>query len=129
VPTVLLRQGARFAIRAWGDEQFCALIDFLAELERDIPTDQARLLYLIRRTADLGPPHDERQCRALQGKHAEGLFEFKMPGGARVLWFYDEGSLIICSHGFVKKKDKTPSEEIKRAQTIRTQYLREKKNG
>ena len=129
MPTVLLREGARFAIRAWGDERSCELIDFLAKLERAAPADQARLLYLIQRTADWGPPHNERQCRALQGKQALGLYEFKTPGGARVLWFYDEGSLIICSHGFVKKKDKTPLEEIKRAQTIRTQYLREKKNG
>jgi hypothetical protein len=129
MPTVLLKQGARLAIRAWGDEQACELIEFLATLERNSPADQARLLYLIQRTAEIGPPHNERQCRALKGKQALGLYEFKTPGGARVLWFYDEGSLIICSHGFIKKKDKTPPEEIKRAQAIRTQYQREKKNG
>ncbi len=47
----------------------------------------------------------------------------------RILWFYDEGCLIICTHFFVKKTQKTPPGEIARAKRIRDAYFKDKANG
>ena len=46
----------------------------------------------------------------------------------RLLAFYDKDAkaLIITTHGFIKKTQKTPSKEIKRAETIRKEYYNQK---
>ena len=43
----------------------------------------------------------------------------------RLLAFWDpnQKSLIICTHGFVKKTQKTPKSEIKKALAFRKKYL------
>lgn len=43
----------------------------------------------------------------------------------RLLAFWDPNlkSLIICTHGFVKKTQKTPKSEIKKALAFRKKYL------
>lgn len=41
----------------------------------------------------------------------------------RIPWFYDKGRIIICTHYFVKKGDKTPRAEQDRAMKIREEYL------
>lgn len=50
-------------------------------------------------------------------------------GGVRVLWFYDQGSCIIVSHGFVKKRGKTPPGERERAVRFFDEYQAAKGNG
>lgn len=46
----------------------------------------------------------------------------------RMLAFWDKNgstdTLVIATHGFVKKSDKTPPAEIKRANTIRNEYFK-----
>jgi phage-related protein len=48
----------------------------------------------------------------------------------RLLAFWDKTdkgiTLVICTHGFVKKTDKVPSGEIARANELRKFYFREK---
>jgi phage-related protein len=44
----------------------------------------------------------------------------------RLLSFFDEGSLLIANHGFVKKSQKTPAKEIKVAQERRVEYFSRK---
>ncbi len=45
-----------------------------------------------------------------------------------MLAFWDKNgstdTLVIATHGFVKKSDKTPPAEIKRANTIRNEYFK-----
>ncbi len=43
----------------------------------------------------------------------------------RLLAFWDNNkkSFIVCTHGFVKKTNKTPRSEIKKAEEIRKKYL------
>ena len=47
----------------------------------------------------------------------------------RLFAFYDkeEGSLIVATHGIVKKTQKTPRKEIERANRIRTMYFAQKR--
>lgn len=115
-----------FVIYGWVNGGKCLIEEFLVDLKSLSPNDWKRIVSMIARTAEHGPPRDEEQCRALEGDRAEGLFEFKTRGGVRVFWFYDQDRIIICTHGFIKKKQKTPPGEIERARLIRRRYFEEK---
>jgi len=51
----------------------------------------------------------------------------------RILAFWDktqsEDTLVLATHGIVKKTDKMPSKEIEKAREIRKQYFLQKKNN
>ncbi len=60
-----------------------------------------------------------------------GLFETRIRLGKniwRVFCFFDEGKLVILLNGFVKKTQKTPRNEIKKAQKLMQEYYNEKNN-
>ena len=48
----------------------------------------------------------------------------------RILAFWDKTdnteTLVLASHGFIKKVDKVPKKEIEKAKSIRTQYFEQK---
>lgn len=48
----------------------------------------------------------------------------------RILAFWDKTdnteTLVLASHGFIKKVDKVPKKEIEKAKNIRTQYFKQK---
>ena len=50
----------------------------------------------------------------------------------RLLAFWDktnsENTLVITTHGFVKKRSKVPDNELQKARQIRTNYFENKKN-
>jgi len=50
-------------------------------------------------------------------------------GRLRVLWFYDSGKLIIASHGFVKRTQKTPEGEKRMAREALRRYRAAKLRG
>jgi len=41
----------------------------------------------------------------------------------RIFCFFEENSVVILTHGFVKKTQKTPQQEIKKAEACRRDYL------
>jgi phage-related protein len=41
-------------------------------------------------------------------------------------WDKDTGNLVIATHGFVKKTQKTPGSEIAHAEALRKNYYNEK---
>mgnify|MGYP000355488439 FL=1 len=49
----------------------------------------------------------------------------------RLLAFWDNrnSSIVIATHGFVKKTQKTPKREIERAERIKAEYYNDKKKG
>jgi phage-related protein len=65
-------------------------------------------------------------------KHLEGtagLYEIRIKLGNniyRVFCFFDEGKLIILLNGFQKKTDKTPKQEIERAERLKARYYEDK---
>jgi hypothetical protein len=81
-------------------------------------SDRLKLLALLKRAADMGPMniHDGEKFKKLDGT----LFEFKV-FQIRMPCFYD-GRKVILTHGFTKKKDKTPPAEIERAARIQKEY-------
>jgi phage-related protein len=42
----------------------------------------------------------------------------------RIFCFFEENSVVILTHGFVKKTQKTPQQEIERAEAYRRDYLK-----
>lgn len=48
----------------------------------------------------------------------------------RLLAFWDneDGRLIVATHGFIKKTQKTPENEIERAEALRKEYFTNKAN-
>ncbi len=61
----------------------------------------------------------------------EGIFELRAKVGSditRVLYFFDEGKIVILTNGFVKKTQKTPPTEIYLAKEYRADYLARKES-
>lgn len=62
-------------------------------------------------------------------KVTDGLYEIRVKIGSgifRIFSFFDEGNLIILLHGFNKKSQKTPLNEIERAERLKEEYFYEK---
>ena len=65
-------------------------------------------------------------------KHIEntnGLYEIRVQQGSdifRIFCFFDRGNLVVLTHGFQKKTQKTPKKEIELALTIKTEYENER---
>ena len=97
-------------------------VDFLKTLD-----DKMRAKMV--RTIDLLEIHGG-SLRAPESKHLEdGIFELRASFGGsitRVLYFFYTGNTAVLTHGFVKKTQKTPRNEIVRAKEYRTDYLRRK---
>ncbi len=131
--TLLIRRGERLAIRAIAGaaddsgRDRCATLAFFQEHARLRPKEFEKLSALLTRTANEGPPSDTDKFKYLKGEN--GLCEFKTPGGLRLLCFWDEGSLIVTTHGYFKDKQKAPRRELDRAQQLRRDYLEDKQSG
>ena len=58
----------------------------------------------------------------------DGIFELKVDlynKASRSLYFYEKNQTIIFTNGFIKKSQKTPSREIKKAKIIMESYKNE----
>ena len=110
-----------------GGRDKCATLAFFQEQSQLRPAEMEKLGALLTDTANSGPPHDDRKFKDLPG--TDGLYEFKTNGGLRLLCFWDDGSLIVCTHGYVKGRQKADKNEIGRAKTLRRGYFEAKKKG
>jgi len=62
--------------------------------------------------------------------NTEDIWECRIQFGSniyRLFCFFDKESLVVLTHGTVKKSQKTPSIEIKKAESYRKDYYRRKK--
>jgi len=69
----------------------------------------------------------EKFFKHLEG--TDGLFEIRIKMGSdifRIFCFFDEGNLIILLNGFQKKSDKTPKNEIEKAERLKQKYYEDK---
>ncbi len=79
------------------------------------------MLDLLENVARQGPPHNVKINHTLQ----DPIWEF-IQGRLRVLYFFDEGKVIICSHAILKKSQKVPARDIQRAKEAYARFLRDK---
>lgn len=86
--------------------------DFVEGLDR---SDSAKIYSLFRLLGDTGQILNHEKCKSL----GSGLFELKS-FQIRILFAYDpnEKAAVLLTHGFTKKQQKTPREEIARALRI-----------
>ena len=72
------------------------------------------------------------ELREPDSKHLiDGIFELRAQVGSditRVLFFFMVGKRAILTHGFVKKTQETPPDEIERAKKYRSEYLNREEN-
>ena len=57
----------------------------------------------------------------------DGIWECRIQFGSnayRLLCFFLNGSIVVLTHGFVKKSQKTPVHEIERAEACRRDFLK-----
>ncbi|MBT9517933.1 MAG: type II toxin-antitoxin system RelE/ParE family toxin [Methyloversatilis discipulorum] len=94
----------------------CATTDFL---KVDNPAVRG-LRVLLERVATEGLA---RFSSTLAHHVGQEIYEFKK-GDYRLLWFKGHGeTVVICSHGFVKKSQKTPTSEVDAAAAWRKAYF------
>lgn len=128
--TKLIKQGKGAIIRAIADKhdgrERCKTLEFVNDMGRKHPNELSKLARLWKDTAETGPPRNKEKFRKLDG--SDDIWEFKTTK-LRVLCFRDEGSFVICTHGFVKKSQSTPKKEISLAEKEKKKYLQAKKEG
>lgn len=94
-------------------------LEFLNSLETKLRAKAFRDLNLLEeKGTELRLPYSEHLD--------DGIFELRTKQGSniiRTLYFFFVGSKIIVTHGFRKKTQKTPPEEIKKAKDYRKDYI------
>lgn len=119
----LLREGRSFTL--YSLEVGDSVTAFIAALEQDNPTEHARVMRRLEQLADRGPSRKRDEFNDLD----DDLYEAKSRGGGRIVFFYDEGRIVICACGFAKKSKKTPGSVLKTARTRMKAYEERKASG
>lgn len=131
--TLIIRKGERLTIRAIATTtddsgwDRCATLAFFQEHAGLRPKEVEKLSALLTETAKYGPRPYDNKFKDLPG--TDGLYEFKTSGGLRLICFKDGGTLIICTHGYLKDGQKAPKREIQRAEKLKHDYFICKKQG
>lgn len=64
-------------------------------------------------------------------ENTDGIYEVRVITtfkSIRILCFFDQGNLVVLVNCFVKKTQKTPRKEIKLAEKLKKEYLKNKKS-
>jgi Phage derived protein Gp49-like (DUF891) len=121
-----IKQGARFRLIAIGTQENDKIrlpyLEFQETALHSAPAEWPKLVRILDYTVEAGPPRDEEKSKLLR----DGIFEFRTKGGLRLLWFYDEGSVVICVNGYIKQGQKTPEQHILEALNWKKIYLQAK---
>jgi hypothetical protein len=127
---VLIGEGRWKVYAVCSDETTCPLLDFIGEL------DAKRGAKVLSDLKTWVPVSDSaewvRNKFSWQLRDSESILEFrwktKSGGTPRVYWFYDEGSVVVCSHGTNKKGD-TDESDIRHAESIKKLFVADRKAG
>jgi hypothetical protein len=105
----------------------CPVFAFLAQAKACEPFDLIKLSALLDTAARRGQLRNEQKFKHLTG--SDQIFEFKTTRGLRLFCFFDEGAVILCTHGIIKKGRKTPPGEIAHAENWKRRYFEAKAAG
>lgn len=97
-------------------------------IERLSPKMRAKVLKGIDLLEENGPMLGMPHSKPLGNQ----IFELRSKQGSnasRCLYFFFTGKKIIITHGFIKKTEKTPPGQIKRAEEYRADYERRHKEN
>jgi len=107
--------------RSDGSSEFEEFLDSLPAL------DSAKLLAVISNTENEGIIVAIKMQWVKKLEH--NLYELRSKQGSniqRAIYFHKLGTKYIITHGFTKKTDKTPKQEIQHARMMRQRYGEEK---
>lgn len=95
-------------------------VEFIESIEKKAA---GKLVYNISKAQEI---NDARIFKKLKNCN---IWEFRAEYNSneyRLFAFWDErqNTMVICTHGIVKKTQKTPQKEIDKAEKLRKQYLR-----
>ena len=92
--------------------------EFIAEQPEEVQAEYLKIVEFLEADGRLIEPFGKKIDRE--------LFEIRVRRGrqVRVLYFYFLDDLVIGVHGFVKKSQKTPQDEIKQARRVMTRIQR-----
>lgn len=118
-----LMEGSKFTLYAimQGDNLF----EYLEQLEHDNEQAHDQIARRLEQLSERGPSRKKDEFNVL----GHDLFEIKARSGPRVVFFYDQNHIVICSHAFDKQSRKTPKKEIEKAIERKNQYFANKRAG
>ena len=119
-----LKRRSWTVLAACSDRGDCPLTEFLQGLEGKLGKQARRAWSLLDVVASVGPPRNTDVSHRL----APDIWEF-ISGDLRILWFYDERKVVVCSHGFVKQRQKTPKAQLEQAELVRQRYFLAKRRS
>jgi phage-related protein len=100
-------------------------IDFLVQLKRDHRDDYKRILKVMRLVGTQTRVRNENHVK--RGKQHREIYEMRAhKGHARLLFFYAQAAVVICTHGFRKAKESAAAEqnrEFEKCELLRKRYL------
>jgi phage-related protein len=108
-------------------DEFNKAVEKGSKIRRDLKKNLTTLKgYFDKFTAE-GPWNNPSQLKLLE----DGFFEFKVDTGLRVPFYYDSRnrSVIIITHYFEKKSQKTPAKELNRMKDIKARFERLRSQG
>lgn len=101
--------------------------DYFKEFKRTLTKDVLNKIYavfMLIMTVEEIPSTFFRSIKSVKG-----LYEIRIEERGniyRIFCCFDEGELVILFNGFQKKTQKTPQDQIKRAERIMKEYFEEK---
>ena len=129
IVTYEINRGTRFRLIAIGTQQSEKItlpyFEFQQEAMRRAPKEWPKLVRILDYFVESGAPKSAEKSKQLR----EGIFEFRTKGGLRLLWFYDEGRVVICVNGYIKQGQKIPPNEINEAIEWKNRYFQAKETG
>jgi putative component of toxin-antitoxin plasmid stabilization module len=124
-----INRGTRFRLVAIGTQENERInlpyFEFQKEAMRRAPKEWPKLARILDYVVQSGAPKSAEKSKPLR----EGIFEFRTKGGLRLLWFYDEGRVVICVNGYIKQGQKTPAQQINEAIEWKNRYFEAKQAG
>ena len=112
----ILLNGDKFKICGLIVNGTCEAEEFLKELS---DKEKKKLIPLLQYTANSCTATNEQKFKNI----GEGIFEFK-GFQSRLFCFFDQGRIIILTHGCIKKRDKLDPADIRKARSRKDDYFR-----
>ena len=92
---------------------------------------KAKAIWEIELLAEYGTALKEPYTKSLKGDNYDGLWELRIKFASnisRIFYFMPIGDTFILLHGFIKKTEKTPKNEIEKAKQYMDDYKRRVNN-
>jgi len=111
-----IKEGSHFTIYSMTVGE--SVPDFLEKLKKERLDEYSKIIKRLEYLSEHGPNRRYSHYKNL----GNGLFEIKTTGEARIIFFYDPGGIVICSHGIIKKSQKIPKQELTNALDRKSKY-------